>query len=614
MTARFSIGIDLGTTNSVLAYSELDGEQPQVRILPIPQVVAPRQIESYPFLPSFLYMPTQAEIADGSLLMPDQYGTYVVGQYARRISAEQPDRTIAAAKSWLCHGQVDRRQAILPWDAAEDVKLISPVRASEFILQHLAQAWDRAMPDAPLREQSVVLTVPASFDVVARELTREAAIAAGLPEQFVFLEEPQAAVYHWIGSTGEQWRRQVQQGDTILVCDVGGGTTDLTLVQVEEEAGTMVLRRLAVGDHLLVGGDNMDVALAHASAQRFAEQGVKLNAWQSVSLWHACRNAKEALLSTEGADSHSITVQGRGRSFVGGSVSVQWTRAEAEQILIEGFFPSCGLYEVPRRQTASGFLELGLPFEADTGITRHVAAFLTRHRATTETGSAGPDHPSTSNRLLPNRLLFNGGVFKSDRLRHRLKDVLGSWTQPGPAIGLLEGSRDLHQQLDQSVAWGAAHYGWSKERGGIRIRGGVARSYYIGLETAGLAVPGMPRPLRAVCVVPFGMEEGTQIDVPGREVGLVVAQEARFRFFSSQVRQHDEAGQILRQWDEFELVETAPLELTLPAEGALEGNLVPVRFQSVVTELGMLELWCISSQDQRRWKMEFNVRDSVAQA
>jgi molecular chaperone DnaK (HSP70) len=516
----------------------------------------------------------------------------VVGEFARRQSAEVPDRTVGAAKSWLCYSRVDRHQPILPWGAGPEVAKVSPVEASRRYLQHLVQAWNAAFPTAPLAEQRVVLTVPASFDASARELTREAAILAGLPESFVLLEEPQAAVYAWVAQLGEQWRKAVRVGDSLLVVDVGGGTTDLTLVTVAEEAGELQLRRAAVGNHLLVGGDNMDLTLAHHAATLFAEKGTQLDPWQSVSLWHACRAAKEALLAEDGPERHKVSVLGRGRKLVGGTVSVELDRQQCRELLLEGFLPACESTARPSKRRGSGFQELGLPFEADPGITRHVAEFLSRH-------GAAPDQLAR-----PTEILLNGGVFKSPALAERLLQVLAQWFPEAPPKPL-QGERDL----DHAVARGAAYYGWAKGHGGVRIRGGTARAYYVGIETAGLAIPGAPRPLRALCVVPRGMEEGTEVDVPSAEIGLVVGEQAKFRFFSSATRKADVPGSSLEQWTEEELQETDSLEATLPAAPGEEGTWMPVRFRVHVTELGLLELWCVSTRSDQKWKLEFSVRD-----
>ncbi len=593
MAAKFVIGIDLGTTNSVLAYAPLEGDRAEIEILPIPQLIAPQTVESHTLLPSFLYIPTDQEREAGIFALPwEEEAAWVVGEMARRQAAEVPHRTVGAAKSWLCHSRVDRRQPILPWNAPPEVPKVSPLFASQKYLEHLAAAWHHVFPEAPMSQQVVVLTVPASFDASARELTREAAIAAGLPEDLVLVEEPQAAVYAWLDRVGDRWRRMLALGDKLLVCDVGGGTTDLTLVGVAEHEGQLVLERLAVGNHLLVGGDNMDLALAHYVAERLKERHGGLDPWQAVSLWHACRNAKEALLAEGGPESYPVTILGRGSKVIGGTITTELRRDEVAQLIVDGFFPLCNVADRPARRRASGFREIGLPFETDTAITRHLAAFLSAHGAP----ATGPARPTY--------VLFNGGVFKAKILQNRILSVLGEWFGPGNAPKALPVQGDL----EHSVARGAAYYGWAKMRGGIRIRGGTPRSYYVGIETSGPAIPGVPRPLRALCVVPFGMEEGTETDVPGQEIGLVVGEPAVFRFFSSAVRKHDKPGDILDSWSSEELQETDSLETLLPADEAGEEDLVPVRFRPRITELGMLELWCVHPRSGRRWKLEFSVR------
>ncbi|RIK73834.1 MAG: Hsp70 family protein [Planctomycetota bacterium] len=596
MTAKYVLGIDLGTTNSVLAYAALDAKPPQVELLAVPQLAAAGTVEDRLSLPSFLYVAPEHEASSGALSLPWGGGRrFAVGEYARRQGAELPQRTVAAAKSWLCYSRVDRRQPLLPYGAPADVEKISPLTASQRYLEHLVAAWNARFPETPAAQQLVVLTVPASFDAAARELTREAALAAGLPVDLVLLEEPQAAVYSWLAARGDAWRKDLKAGDRLLVCDVGGGTTDLTLVDVAEDHGELELRRLAVGDHLLVGGDNMDLALAHGVAELFAAQGVKLNAWQSVSLWHACRDAKEALLAADAPATHRVSVLGRGSKVIGGTVSVDVPRDLAVDLLTSGFFPPCSLDDKPQRRRQSGFQELGLPFEADPAITRHLAAFLSAH--------AG----AASEPAAPTHVLFNGGVFKADALRSLVLKTLAGWAGAGRAPSELPGLRDL----DFAVARGAAYYGWIKQHGGMRIRGGAARSYYVGIETAGLAIPGAPRPLRALCVVPFGMEEGTSLDVPSGEIGLVLGEPAAFRFFSSAVRPEDRAGDVLPEIDEVELAETDSLETILQPAGDEAETYVPVKFHSRITELGVFELWCVSTASDQRWKLEFSIRQDA---
>ncbi len=593
MVARYVLGIDLGTTNSVLSYAPLDAEEPQVQLLPIPQLVAPGTVESKTALPSFVYLANEHEKGDGAFDLPWAQGRdFAVGELARRQAAEVPDRTVGAAKSWLCHGHVDRRGETLPFNAPADVEKISPVMASQRYLEHLIAAWEQAFPDAPIAEQVVVLTVPASFDAAARDLTREAALAAGLPGNLLLLEEPQAGVYAWLNSMGDRWRKSLKLDDMLLVCDVGGGTSDFTLVKVAEEHGELVLQRVAVGNHLLVGGDNMDLALAYHAAEMFKKKKVDLDPWQSISLWHSCRTAKEVLLSDDAPSSHAISVLGRGSKLIGGTVSIDMKCKPACDLLVDGFFPHCEVDERPDRRRASGFQDIGLPFEQDTAITRHLGAFLQDHGA----GEGDPVHPT--------HLLLNGGVFKAKVLADRLMDVLARWAG-GQAPQSLEGERDL----DNAVARGAAYYGWAKESGGVRIRGGTARAYYVGIETSGLAIPGAPRPLRALCVAPLGMEEGDRADVPSGEIGLVVGEPAQFRFFSSPVRKQDRVGDVLTSWSDEELSETDSLEATLDADESIEEPYVPVKFQSQVTELGVFELWCVSTKSDRRWKLEFNARE-----
>jgi hypothetical protein len=592
MAPRYSIGIDLGTTNSVLAFAPLDETEAMIGVLPIPQLIAPGTVETRLSLPSFLYLPPSA---DAALEVPGiRSDDGVVGEYARRIASEQPERVVAAAKSWLCHPAADRNSPILPWQSDADVELVSPVTASAAYLRHLVDAWSLRFPNDPFREQQIVLTVPASFDAAARELTRQAALSVGFPEQFLFLEEPQAALYNWVHAHGQHWRRDLQQGDVLLVCDIGGGTTDLTLVRVDADHGELILNRLAVGNHLLVGGDNMDLALAHIASELLAQKGAKLNAWQSMSLWHSCRLAKEKLLAVGAPESFPLTILGRGSKLISGTITAPLERAIVEATLVEGFFPRVAKDDRPAAQAESGFQELGLPFASDSAITRHVAAFLQDHAA---------DAFQKNGQSQITHLLFNGGVFNADLFRQRMLETLTDWRGDGTSPTVLGGVEDL----DQAVACGAAYYGWSREQGGVRIRGGTSRSYYVGIESSGPAVPGLPRPLHALCVVAQGTEEGTEHDVPSRPIGLKVGQRARFRFFSSTLRKEDRPGTLLRSWEDQELQETSPLEAELQVQGT--ETFVPVQFHSRITELGVFELACHSTQSKESWLLELNVRD-----
>ncbi|WP_436714768.1 Hsp70 family protein [Roseiconus lacunae] len=615
MAPRFCVGIDLGTTNSVVAFSELPQDNasakqqppPELQLLPIPQLVGPGQVETRSALPSFLYLPRGGELDSLQHSLTSDPASGIAGVYARQQAAENPQRVVVAAKSWLCHGSIGRTEPVLPWQSPPEVPKVSAFDCTQKFLAHLVAAWNESHADAPLKHQQVVLTVPASFDPAARELTRQAAIEAGLPDDFVLLEEPQAAVYSWLASQSETWRGELTAGDLLLVVDVGGGTTDLTLVAVQEEGGELSLQRLAVGNHLLLGGDNMDLALAHQVATDLQEQGHSLDPWQSVSLWHACREAKESLLASDGPNEKTISVLGRGSSLIGGTISTPLTADRTREVIVEGFFPKCRSDVRPERNAASGFQDIGLPYEADPAITKQVAAFLSDQAETIRQAqpNAGGDVP-TEDFIGPTHLLFNGGVFRGEALRDRMRESISDWCSSEPKV---LGGRE---ELDSAVALGAAYYGWTKQTGGIRIRGGTAKSYYIGIETAGLAIPGAPRPLRALCVAPQGMEEGTESEVPGNEVGLIVGAPARFRFFASAKRGDDAVGAQLDRWLPDELVESEPIELTLPRQSSDEGTkdpFVPVRFVSRVTELGMFELWCHSTRTDEQWKMEFNVRE-----
>jgi len=604
--SRFVVGVDLGTTNSSLAYgvaAEPEGDprapSPPIEPLPIPQVVGLNDVSPRPLLPSFLYLAAAREFPAGSLDLPwKSTPDRAVGVFARDHGAKVPGRLVSSAKSWLSHSGVDRRSAILPWTAADDVEKVSPVDASAAYLSHLRDAWNAAIAGKSaadrLENQDVLLTVPASFDAVARELTIEAAGKAGL-QHVTLLEEPQAAFYAWLASQGDGWRRAVKVGDVILVCDVGGGTTDFTLIAVTEEGGDLVLSRLAVGEHILLGGDNMDLALAYAVAGTLPQGMDGLDAAQRVGLGHACRAAKEALFADPKKANATVSVLGRGSKVIGGAVKAELSRDMLNSVLVDGFLPRCEPTDLPGRGRRVGLTEIGLPYAADPAITRHLARFLGQQAGSLHTGGS---------MILPSAVLFNGGVFKSTELRARVLDVLSGWAgKPVPELQSTD--------LDLAVARGAAYYGQVRKGRGVRIRGGVARSYYVGLETSAPAVPGVAPPVKALCVVPMGMEEGTEADVPSSEVGLIVGEPAEFRFLSSTTRRDDPLGAVLDRWSPEEIQELAPLETALPVAGAgeAEGEVVPVRLHSHVNEVGTLELWCQSTSDDRRWKLEFNVRE-----
>jgi molecular chaperone DnaK (HSP70) len=597
--SRYVVGIDLGTTNCALAYVDTlalnAGEAPVVRSLAIPQVVGVNEIGERTVLPSFLYLPAEKEFAPGALDLPWSTGrTDVAGLFAREHGAKVPGRLVASAKSWLSHAGVDRRAPLLPWSGPEDVARISAVDASARYLAHLRDAWNHAIAgnsaEDRLENQEIHLTVPASFDAVARELTVEAAQRAGI-EHVTLLEEPQAAFYAWLASVGDSWRKEVTVGDRLLVCDVGGGTTDFSLISVAEQDGDLTLTREAVGEHILLGGDNMDLALAHAVAGKLPGGMDALDASQKVALTYSARAAKEALFRDRKKTSAPIAVLGRGSKVIGGSLKTELTREMLEAVLLDGFFPHCGATDQPARGRRMGLTEIGLPYAADPAVTRHLARFLSR-----QGGSLHAEEGS----IRPSAILFNGGVFQAESLRQRLAEVLSSW-------GDAEVKSLNASDLDLAVSHGAAYYGMVRRGKGIRIRGGVSRSYYIGIETSAPAVPGVSPPIKALCVVPMGMEEGTEADVPGLEFGLVVGEPAEFRFLSSTTRRDDAVGTLVDRWTAEEIQELDPLEASL-GDGR-DGDIVPVRLHSHVTEVGTLDLWCEATRGDERWKLQYNVRE-----
>ncbi|MFQ5667675.1 MAG: Hsp70 family protein [Candidatus Binatia bacterium] len=595
--SRFIVGIDLGTTNSVVAFVDTNAAEPAPHILAIPQVTAAGSVESRPLLPSFLYVPTTGEFPGNALKLPwPSEADGIVGAFARTRGAEVPGRLVASAKSWLSHSGADRSAPILPWNSPDDVRRMSPVAASAQYLSHMRHAWSAAFPETPLETQDVLLTVPASFDAVARDLTVRAAHEAGLP-QVTILEEPQAAFYAWIDANGEAWRQAVRVGDIVLVCDVGGGTTDFSLIAVHEEDGALMLERIAVGDHILLGGDNMDLALAYHVSERLAQDGTHLDQWQFRSLTLSCRDAKEHLLSRGKEAKHPVAILGRGRKVVGGTLRAEVARADLERTLVDGFFPRCAITDRPQAQRHTGLQEIGLPYATDPGVTRHLAHFLGRHC----TALQRHDHDSAT--LHPTAVLFNGGVMRATNLRQRVMDVLSGWfsTAAAERLRVLSGGDPEH-----AVARGAAYYGLARRGRGVRIRGGTARAYYVGIETATPAVPGVRPPIKALCVVPHGLEEGSEVDLPAEEFGLTVGEPTEFRFLSSATRRDDRVGTLVETWDE-DIQELAPLATMLEWKGQ-EGATIPVRLQARVTEVGVLELWCVSRDDTQRWKLEFNVR------
>ncbi len=587
--SRFVVGIDLGTTNSAMAYVDSHDAEARPRVFCVPQLVAPSVVEARDGLPSFHYQPTGDEIPAPARRLPwDPKGSeQIVGVLAREQGAVSPARLIASAKSWLSHGGVDRTAALLPWQGASDVGRRSPLEVSSAYLGHLRMAWNHAWPEEPLEAQDLVLTVPASFDEIARELTIEAARKAGL-ERIVLIEEPQAAFYAWLGKEKPDSDAGLAPGERVLVCDVGGGTTDLSLIRVDDgEGGAVRFHRLAVGEHLILGGDNLDLALA-----RFAESklDLELNPRQWSVLVERSRQAKEAFLGPEPPATWTLNLPGGGSRLIGGSLSVELGREEAQDLLLEGFLPRVGLDARPAEH-ASGFREFGLPYAPDPAITRYLAEFLTKHR---EHGLGG--RPA----VRPDALLVNGGFFAGGPLLTRFTEVLTSWFQDeaGWQPRLLEPER-----LDLAVALGAARYGMVRRGHGERIHGGLARAYYVGTE-AGEGEP------QALCLAPAGLDEGESVEITGTPFELRIRQPVEFPIFTSSSRTMDRPGNLV-EIDPTALTALPPIRTVLRSGKKQAADRVAVSLGARLNEIGVLELWCRELDGERRWRLDFDVRAAV---
>jgi hypothetical protein len=597
---RYLVGIDLGTTNSALAYLDLERRpkagRPEIQTFPVPQLTSPGHLVPRSLLPSFLYLPGAHDLPPAATALPwapDR--DYAVGEFARNHGARVPGRLVTSAKSWLCHAGVDRSAPLLPWSAPPDLPRISPVEASARYLRHLVESWNATLaadrPEHRLEKQAVVLTVPASFDDVARNLTVEAARKAGL-ENLTLLEEPQAAFYCWLASHSQTEAGALKPGTLCLVVDVGGGTSDFSLIQAVEQQGELGFVRQAVGDHLLLGGDNMDLALAKFVETKLPGAG-RLDAAQYGMLTQGCRQAKETLLAASPPDSFRVTVVGRGRAVMGGTLHAGLTPADVRRTVFEGFFPQVPRDAEPVRGPRAGLHEMGLPYVSDPAITRHLAAFVKRHVA----GAA------------PQAILFNGGVFQPAALQQHLLGVMHHWYdapgQPWQPLMLTNPSLDL------AVACGAAHYAWLRHSGGRRIGGGIARSYYIAVETeAAPAEDGKRDHLPVLCVVPQHLEEGQEVALEKPELELALGQPVTFPLYTSTVRGDDPAGALLQVAPD-QLGRLPPLHTILRGGKRAGAKRVPVTLAARCTEIGTLELWCVARDGGNRWRLEFNVRDIV---
>jgi molecular chaperone DnaK (HSP70) len=617
--SRFLIGIDLGTTNSAVAYVDTSerparGAPPPVRVFEAPQLVADGEVRALPSLPSFIYFTDETEDAAPGLRLPWEEETdgALVGVFARERGALVPGRQVASAKSWLCLSSVDRTDAFLPWDAEGGDKVCSPVAASARYLTHLRDAWNhskakdesgRVADELRFERQQIVLTVPASFDEEARELTVEAAREAGL-DNLTLLEEPLAAFYAWIAAQKGGLKRQLKDGQLVLVCDVGGGTTDFSLIRVRVEAGEVRFERTAIGEHLLLGGDNVDLALARLVEEKLGRPRLSLR--QQNALRRQCCAAKELLLGDETLEGAPVTVLGGGRAVVGGALSTQLTRGEVEEVLAEGFLPASAPDDLPASERRAGLRELGLPYASDPAITKHLAAFLTQAALAMRAAEEGAtQHEDAGALARPDAVLFNGGFFHPLLARERVVETIANWF---PQAGKRWRPKVLHNETPETaVAVGAAYYARVRRMGGVRVSGGSARGYYIGVQQSVQGADG--ESLMAVCVLPRGTEEGTRLELV-REFAALTNRPAAFTLYSTTTRQ-DEQGEVVR-FAEGELHRHAPLVTVLRYGKRSRHIELDVRLTAHFTEVGTLELWCEAPKSGHRWRLQFQLRGAEA--
>ncbi len=582
MEKRYIVGIDLGTTNCAVAYIDLHDASPgsiEIKSFDIPQLVGIGRLGTSKTLPSFLYLPPRFDVQKGIFALPwDEDRDFAVGVYARDQGSVVPGRLVSSAKSWLCHGGVDRDAPILPWGSKEDVEKVSPITASARYLQHIKEAWEHEMK-VPLTQQEVILTVPASFDQVARELTLEAANQAGL-ENVVLLEEPLASFYAWLSHHEDKWQKYIRPGQLLLVCDVGGGTTDFTLISCEEGNKGPRLERVAVGNHLLLGGDNIDLAISALCEKKL---GKSLSQGQWQHLFHQAREAKEALLSRKDLQRTSVRLVGMGRSLVAGTVSVELEKSEIESIILEGFFPKLD-YESARDEnaSASALREMGLPYESEPAVTKHLARFINKQ----------------GKGRLPDIILFNGGTLKPTAIRQRILSVLSAWK--GDDVSGIE-----NESLDLAISVGAVYYGLVRMGLGLRVGGGIPRSYFIGLSTKGNGAECLKK---AVCLIERGTEEGQEVEIE-RRFEVLTNRPVKFTLFSSTIRQDDRVGDVVDLKDN-EFVRLPPLQTVLKYGKKGIDKKIPVRVGSKVTTIGTLELFCRSLSSPHRWRLQFDLRAS----
>lgn len=595
---RYIIGIDLGTTNSAVSWVDRTSDETKdkgIRLFRIPQLTGMGEVTALPVLPSFLYIPGQYDISEDAIRLPwTSPSPNVVGTFARDHGARIPARLVSSSKSWLCHSNADRRAKILPWGSGEEVGRVSPVQATAAYLDHIRRAWNSGQEDDDnfLENQFIIITVPASFDEVARDLTIEAARLAGYPD-IILLEEPLSAFYSWLIRHEKDWRDHIKPGELILVCDVGGGTTDLTLITLRETEGTPRFERIAVGDHLILGGDNIDLALARYVEQQFDRPG-QLGGDRWKTLCHLCRQAKENILNA-GSDRETITMMGTGSRLIGGTLTARIDREVLERIVLEGFFPLVEKSEAAKPAIRKGISEFGLPYEQEPAVTRHIGNFLEHHR-TDVSNFLGPREP------FPDLILFNGGSLKARIVQERIREAVRNW------FGGNETARPRileNRDLDLAVALGASYYGLVKIGKGVRVGSGSPRSYYLGIARHG--EPTAENGKQAVCIVERGLDEGSRITLGNMEFDVLANQPVTFDLYSSSFRSGDRSGELI-DTDET-MTPLPPIQTVIQFGQKGVKTAIPVQIEAEYTEAGVLELWCRSMASSHRWQLRFQLRD-----
>ncbi|MBN1981483.1 MAG: Hsp70 family protein [Chitinivibrionales bacterium] len=613
MNKKQALGIDLGTSNCAIAFTQ----DKLTTGLDITQLAAANRVSDDKTFASALFIPGQQQFSAEAVALPwkSPHPDYLFGNFARHLGATMPDRLVSSAKSWLCSRSIDPTSPILPFNSSSVEQKLSPFEVTVLYLEYLRHAFDYHCTQnnrpVSLAETEVVITVPASFDEASRTLTAEAAKKAGWGDQIILLEEPQAAFYAWLDTMGSQWRTQIKPGDLILVCDVGGGTTDFSLIAVSQQNGNLDLERISVGDHILLGGDNMDLALAFTLRDNLENSKTTIDDWQFLSLIHSCRKAKELMFEAPQMEQHTLAIPSRGSNLFAKTITTNVTREILDQVIVDGFFPITAIDDMPQKNSSEGLREFGLPYAADAAISKHLAAFLTKSVSVLQADSVRATTTlegkllkgEKASLLCPDAVLFNGGVFKGQRLRQRILELLTAWA-PEKNIRELEGS-----EYDLAVSRGASHYGFIKSsNAGIRIRAGISRSYYLGLESSMPAIPGYKPPIKAVCVAEQGMEEGQERVLENKEFGLVIGATVFFRFFSSTKHASDSVGVIITNAEK-ELEESRRLEMTIEPIDSLGKNvLIPVKLHTRLSELGTLALWMQHTRSEKRWELTFSVR------